>query len=75
VDVFKLRDQLVEDCWHYAESILAVTDEWIGKHVEPDLEQWLLLPDPALQLKPGLRAGQPIDELVRDGLLHTMAVG
>jgi superfamily II DNA/RNA helicase/very-short-patch-repair endonuclease len=70
LDVFKLRDQLVEDYRHYAESFLAIKDERIREHVERDLDDGLLWPDPALQLNPAFESGGQIDELVGEGLLH-----
>ena len=70
LDVFALRDQLVEDYRHYAESFLTIKDERIREHVERELDGGLLWPDPALQLNPAFEPGGRIDDLVRDGRLH-----
>jgi superfamily II DNA/RNA helicase/very-short-patch-repair endonuclease len=70
LDVFALRNQLVEDYRRYAESFLTIKDERIKEHVERELEGGLLWPDPALQLNPSFAPGGLIDDLVRDGRLH-----
>ena len=70
MDVFALRDQLVDDYRHYAESFLTIKDERIREHVERELDEGLLWPDPALQLNPAFEPGGYIDELVGEGVLH-----
>ena len=57
MDVFALRDQLVEDYRHYAESFLTIKDERVREHVERELDEGLLWPDPALQLNPAFESG------------------
>ena len=57
MDVFALRDQLVKDYRHYAESFLTIKDERIREHVERELDEGLLWPDPALQLNPAFESG------------------
>jgi hypothetical protein len=52
MDVFALRDQLVADYRHYAESFFTIRDERIGAFVEDQLASGLLWPDPMLQLNP-----------------------
>lgn len=70
MDVFALRDQLVDDYRHYAESFLTIKDDRIRASVEHDLDQGLLWPDPALQLNPAFESGGRIAELVAEGFLH-----
>jgi ATP-dependent helicase YprA (DUF1998 family)/very-short-patch-repair endonuclease len=70
LDVFALRDQLVKDYRHYAESFLTIKDDRIREHVARELDQGLLWPDPALQLNPAFESGGLIDGLVADGVLH-----
>ena len=70
MDVFALRDQLVKDYRHYAESFLTIKDGRIREHVARELDQGLLWPDPALQLNPGFESGGLIDELVTGRVLH-----
>ncbi len=70
MDVFALRDQLVSDYRHYAESFLTIKDDRIRGHVAQELDKGLLWPDPALQLNPAFESGGLVDELVADGVLH-----
>ncbi len=70
MDVFKLRDQLVEDYRHYAESFLTIKDGRIRERVERDLDEGLLWPDPSLQLNPAFKPGGQVDDLIAEGLLH-----
>jgi ATP-dependent helicase YprA (DUF1998 family) len=70
VDVFALRDQLVADYRHYAQSFLTIKDDRIREHVERELDEGLLWPDPPLQLNPAFEPGGYTDDLVHEGLLH-----
>jgi superfamily II DNA/RNA helicase/very-short-patch-repair endonuclease len=70
MDVFALRDQLVADYRHYAESFFTIRDERIRAFVEDQLESGLLWPDPMLQLNPAFEPGGFVDELVSEGVLH-----
>jgi ATP-dependent helicase YprA (DUF1998 family)/very-short-patch-repair endonuclease len=70
LDVFALRDQLITDYRHYAESFLTIKDERIRQHVAEELDNGLLWPDPALQLNPAFESGGLVDELVESGTLH-----
>ncbi len=56
MDVFVLRDRLVDDYRAYAESFMAIRDERIADHVRQDLDRGLLWPDPPLQLNPSASA-------------------
>ena len=70
MDVFALRDRLVGDYRHYAESFFTIRDERIRAFVEDQLESGLLWPDPMLQLNPAFEPGGHVDDLVAEGLLH-----
>jgi hypothetical protein len=48
LDVFTIREELVSDYRHYAESFLTIKDDRIRTHVERELDQGLLWPDPPL---------------------------
>jgi len=71
MDVFALREQLVRDYRHYAESFLTIKDDRIRAHVAEELDKGLLWPDPALQLNPAFESGGLIDELVEQNVLHS----
>jgi hypothetical protein len=70
VDVFALREELVRDYRHYAESFLTIKDDRIRTHVKHEHDQGLLWPDPPLQLNPAFESGGYIDDLVRENLLY-----
>ena len=70
MDVFSLRDRLVNEYREYAESFLTIKDDRIRAHVAEELDKGLLWPDPALQLNPAFESGGLIDELVDAGELH-----
>jgi len=71
LDVFELRDRLVQEYRAYAESFLTIKDDRIRTHVAEELDRGLLWPDPALQLNPAFESGGLIDELVDAGELHS----
>ncbi len=73
MDVFSLRDQLVADYRHYAESFFSIRDEQVRAFVETQLESGLLWPDPMLQLNPAFEPGGYVDELAADGTLHSQS--
>jgi len=70
MDVFALRNQLVDDYAAYIESFINISDRRIREHVTAELHQGLLWPDPLLQLNPNFEPGDWIDDLVADGVLH-----
>lgn len=70
MDVFRLREKLVDDYRRYAESFLLVKDERLSGHLREELDSGLLWPDPPAQLNPAFAASASIDELVAEGVLH-----
>ena len=70
MQVFALRDRLVKDYRNYAESFLTIRDARVREHVRTELDRGLLWPDPQIQLNPAFEAGETIDELVGQGILH-----
>jgi ATP-dependent helicase YprA (DUF1998 family) len=49
---------------------VVIRDERIAEHVDHELEEGLLWPDPIVQLNPAFEQGGTVDELVSAGLLH-----
>src|SRR3954451_22685746 len=70
MDVFKLRERLVDDYGDYTRSFLTFSDERIASKVEAELDAGLLWPDPLIQLNPSYEPGGLIDELVERNVLH-----
>jgi hypothetical protein len=50
MDVFGLRERLVDDYEGYTRSFIAVRDERVAETVDAELERGLLWPDPLVQL-------------------------
>ena len=70
MNVFKLRDQLINDYASYISSFINNRDEQIKDYVEEQLREGLLWPDPLIQLNPSFEPGCKIDELVDEGVFH-----
>jgi hypothetical protein len=70
LDVFRLRQRLVDDYGSYVSSFIRIKDERIEEEVLSSLGEGLLWPDPLIQLNPSFEAGETIDELVAEGTLH-----
>jgi len=71
MDVFCLRDKIIEDYSKYIGSFVEISDERIRKVVQQELKAGLLWPDPLLQLNPAFAWGGWIEDLVSKGILHT----
>ena len=70
MDVFDLRNRLVEDYARYTRSFIKIADPRVKAKVDGALDDGALWPEPLLQLNPTFLAGGTIDELVADGTLH-----
>ena len=70
MDVFALRDRLVGDYESYVGSFIKIKDARIEDEVMRSLDEGLIWPDPLIQLNPSFEAGESIDELVEEGVLH-----
>ena len=72
MDVFSLRDQLINDYSEYISSFILIRDRRIREYVDQQLASGLLWPEALIQLNPAFEPGSRIDELVDEGVLHTM---
>ena len=70
MDVFALRDRLVDDYGSYVGSFIKIKDARIEDEVMRSLDAGLLWPDPLIQLNSSFAAGERIDELVEEGIIH-----
>jgi hypothetical protein len=70
MNVFDLRDQLVDDYKSYVSSFIEIRDDRIKEHVEEQLNSGLLWPEPLIQLNPAFQPGDYVDGLVDKGVLH-----
>ncbi|MEO8354697.1 MAG: DEAD/DEAH box helicase [Chloroflexota bacterium] len=70
MNVFELRNQLVNDYKSYVSSFIQIRDIRIREHVEEQLKSGLLWPEPLIQLNPAFQPAHYIDELADEGVLH-----
>ncbi|MCK4390636.1 MAG: hypothetical protein KAV83_10430, partial [Desulfobacterales bacterium] len=69
MNIFALRDRLVKDYANYVKSFILIQDGRIRNHVDENLEDGLLWPDPLIQMNPSFEPGEWIDELVQQEIL------
>src|SRR3972149_579103 len=69
MDVFALRDHLIQDYHSYISSFIQIRDPHLRRFVNQSLGEGLLWPDPLIQLNPSFELGHYIDELADEGLL------
>jgi ATP-dependent helicase YprA (DUF1998 family) len=70
MNVFDLRDRLVNDYASYTRSFIKIRDTRIAEHVEKALGDGAFWPEPLLQLNPTFLPGGTIDDLVQQDKLH-----
>jgi len=70
MNVFELRNQLVNDYKSYVSSFIQIRDDRIRKHVNEQLEKGILWPEPLIQLNPAFQPANNVDGLVDGGILH-----
>ena len=69
MEVFDLRETLIQDYETYVNSFVTVRDDRILERVDEDLRSGLLWPEPLIQLNPTFEPDAYIDDLVGEGLL------
>jgi ATP-dependent helicase YprA (DUF1998 family)/very-short-patch-repair endonuclease len=69
MDVFELRNDLIEDYQKYVESFIHIRDVNIKEYVQEQLKGGLLWPDPLIQLNPSFEPGAYIEDLTDNGTL------
>jgi len=70
MDVFYLRQRLVEDYTRYANSFIHIREPRIRTYVENCLHEGVFWPDALIQLNPTFKPGAWIEELTAQGILH-----
>lgn len=71
MNVFELRNRLIEDYRAYVTSFVSIRDPRIQTQVETELSGGLLWPEPRIALNPAFAPGAWIDELVQQQVLHS----
>ena len=69
MNVFKLRDRLVDDYRDYTRSFIKIRDPRIKEFVDGHLGAEGFWPEPLLQLNPAFQPGGTIDDLVAERVL------
>lgn len=72
MNIFNLRDRVINDYHQYIESFLNIQDEKIRQFVNEELSSGILWPDPLIQLNPSYEMGKTVSQLVKDGVLHPL---
>lgn len=70
MDVFSLRDRVIDDYRSYITSLIAIRDERIRAEVDTNIDEGLLWPEPRIGLNPAFESGGLITDHVASGLLH-----
>ncbi len=70
MDVFELRDKIIEAYGSFARSFTKVQAEDIQAYLQDIYGQGAFWQPPLLQINPRFKAGRAIDELVATGVLH-----
>jgi ATP-dependent helicase YprA (DUF1998 family) len=71
MNIFSFRQQLIDDYAEYTRSFIQIRDDRIRQFVRSQLDAGSLWPEPLIQLNPAFEPGASIDELTRDGILHS----
>ncbi len=74
MDVFDLRNEVVQEYAEYIRSFVTIQDTRIRTKIEQELASGLLWPEPLVQLNPAFQQGPPLKDLVDDGTLHPEAL-
>ncbi len=69
MDVFKLRNDLVDDYRRYVESFLDIEDPTLQERVAEEMDSGLLWPEPKIGLNPSFEGGASVEKLSDKGVL------
>jgi ATP-dependent helicase YprA (DUF1998 family) len=72
MNIFKFRDQLVEEYRSYVTSFIKIADPRIRGFAESCFAKEALWAEPLIQLNPTFKPGKTIEELAGEGLLHPL---
>ena len=70
MDIFQVRDRLVEDYREFTGSFVDIHDKAIREHVADRMANGYQWPDPWLSLNPSFASGGTVSELIEAGLLQ-----
>lgn len=70
LDIFRLRDEVIDDYRRYIESFLTIRDNRVKNFVDEELGRGQLWRDPLVQINLAYQQGSSTDELIKRGILH-----
>ncbi len=70
MDVFSLRDSIIDSYNKYVSSFLTIKDDRLYELVERELDSGFLWPEPLIQLNPAFEFGPDLESLTKEGTLH-----
>ena len=70
MDVFRVRDRLIDDYREFTGSFVDIHDKSIREHVAERMARGYQWPDPWLSLNPNFASGGTITDLIAEGLLQ-----
>src|ERR1700690_720109 len=75
MDVFRVRDRLIDDYRDYTGSSVDIHDKNIREHVDERMAGGYQWPDPWLSLNPNFASGGTVTDLIAEGLLQPECEG
>jgi DNA-binding NarL/FixJ family response regulator len=72
VDIFQLRQQIIDQYAAYTRSFLTILDPAIRTFVDTSLDEGRLWPDSLVQLSPAYDQASTVADLVEHGVLHPL---
>ena len=70
MNVFQIHTRIVNDYATYIRSFLNIADPGIKNHVEAELTQGKLWPEPLLQFNPSFEMTGSVSDLAQTGVIH-----
>ena len=70
MDIFKVRQQLIDDYKSFTTSTVTPLDPRVAQYVHDELAEGKQWPEPWISLNPTFASGGSIDDLVAEGLPH-----
>ena len=73
MSIFDLRQSVIDEYSKYVQSFLSIADERVRSFIEESLlKNQALWPDALLQLNPSYEMASTIQDLVKEGKLHSL---
>ncbi|MBM4346309.1 MAG: DEAD/DEAH box helicase, partial [Deltaproteobacteria bacterium] len=72
MDVFDLRDRVVDDYASFVRSFVQIHDARTQQFVDAEMQSGVLWPQPLVQLNPAFEPGPTLDELIAADELHPL---